>query len=455
MFMNKSPWLEQLDQSRAVDELNQDIETDVLVVGGGIAGLATAYFLLKMTSKKVTMVEAFKIAHGATGHNAGQVIAYIEKPFHQMVKEYGNKLAVQAMDGLEGAWDLLEAIIKDCKLKTPLYKCNGYSGYTTEREVLEVLETSWLDDQAGLSKEQVLISEAASYARNIPEKYQKFFTLVAQKQINGLLDTFDGKYSAAGVMLKGCLNSALFVEELAGYLLKTHPERFKLYEHSPVSKIVLSKNNATALIKNYVILAQRVVLCTNGFENITLINLAGKNMDTKYHEGVYGVVGYMAGYKEPSGKPPGALAYFEGQYNQETPYFYLTRRPYENFKEGGANLVTIGGPETFLAEGSKYDKEHIYPEDAKQQIDKFVKNNLARDVREEIDYRFFWHGLMGYTKSGLRMIGPDPCNPVLLFNLGCNGMGIIPSIYGGKRIAQFILKKRLAPSVFDPYRSLC
>lgn len=43
----------------------------------------------------ISLVEAKKIAHGATGHNAGQVVLYFEKPFQDIVKEYGIKQAIE------------------------------------------------------------------------------------------------------------------------------------------------------------------------------------------------------------------------------------------------------------------------------------------------------------------------------------------------------------------------
>ena len=57
---------------------------------------------------------------------------------------------------------------------------------------------------------------------------------------------------------------------------------------------------------------------------------------------------------------------------------------------------------------------------------------------------------MGYTPNGLRCIGPEPLNPVLMYNLGCNGVGILPSVYGGKKISQFLNNEDLTPSLFDP-----
>ena len=56
---------------------------------------------------------------------------------------------------------------------------------------------------------------------------------------------------------------------------------------------------------------------------------------------------------------------------------------------------------------------------------------------------------MGYTKNRLRMIGPDPEHERLLYNLGCNGVGILPSIFGGDKVARQIAGEEFPPSIFD------
>ena len=47
MKINKSPWIHQLNQNRKVVSLNNDLDTDIAIVGAGIAGVSTALFLLK------------------------------------------------------------------------------------------------------------------------------------------------------------------------------------------------------------------------------------------------------------------------------------------------------------------------------------------------------------------------------------------------------------------------
>jgi glycine/D-amino acid oxidase-like deaminating enzyme len=65
-------------------------------------------------------------------------------------------------------------------------------------------------------------------------------------------------------------------------------------------------------------------------------------------------------------------------------------------------------------------------------------------------YDFHWHGLMGYNDSGIRVVGAHPRHPRLLYNLGCNGVGFLPSIFGGDRVSRLLADQTLAPSVFDP-----
>ena len=88
--------------------------------------------------------------------------------------------------------------------------------------------------------------------------------------------------------------------------------------------------------------------------------------------------------------------------------------------------------------------------EAQEQIDNFLKRTYKYAPEGKIDYKFKWHGLMGYTPSGIRVIGPEPRNPILYYNLGCNGVGLLHSIYGGMKISQYLQGKKFKPSIFDP-----
>ena len=72
----------------------------------------------------------------------------------------------------------------------------------------------------------------------------------------------------------------------------------------------------------------------------------------------------------------------------------------------------------------------------------------ARPAAEPFD--FAWHGLMAYTPGSVRIVGRHPHDHRLLYNLGCNGVGFLPSIAGGRRIARLLAGDELQPSIFDP-----
>jgi len=49
---NSPPWLHQLKVKRKKNHLTTDTEADIVIVGGGITGISTAYYLLKATKRK-------------------------------------------------------------------------------------------------------------------------------------------------------------------------------------------------------------------------------------------------------------------------------------------------------------------------------------------------------------------------------------------------------------------
>lgn len=453
--MNNSPWIEQLKKRRPVQRLQSSTETEIAIVGAGIAGVSTAYFVLKNTPHKVLLIEASLAAHGATGHNAGQIVSYFERQISELVKDYGLELTAQAQESIDGAWDLIDDIYTDTKIPTPLYQFHGYAGCQDREEVLIHLENILTARQANLNVEPMALADDVASLSEIPKKYDGIYSRMPQDEVLRLLESNDRRFIAVVQARKGCMNSALFCEDMLDHLLATYADRFKIVEESPVEEVVLEENKATLKIGPHEVLAQRVVLCTNGFEKFTITNLAGKDIDKRFHHLVNGRAGFMAAYVSPDGLPPIAVSYLNSRQavtgkKDGEPYFYLTRRPYENASQPGVNLVCVGGPETAMDDSNNYKREHPYPEEAQRMIDTFLHRTYKHAPSGTIEYAYTWHGLMGYTPSGLRCIGPEPRNPLLLYNLGCNGVGILPSIYGGKKIAQFLNNENLPSSLFDP-----
>ncbi len=133
-------------------------------------------------------------------------------------------------------------------------------------------------------------------------------------------------------------------------------------------------------------------------------------------------------------------------------YVYVTRRPYDLNSEQPKNLFCLGGKGLPIEDTSSYSKEHGYHTDIRTEYEKFMSNTFNPNPLDDTiphQEKFFWHGLMGYTADGIRLVGFEPTAHALMYNLGCNGIGIMPAIWGGKRIAN-LLNGDTTKSLFDP-----
>lgn len=430
--------------------ITADTAVDVAIVGAGIAGTATAYFTLKYTDKKVALIERHRLAHGATGHNAGQVVSYFERGFKSMVEEFGEEQAAAGQKAIDDSWELLDEMYSDASLDIPFSRFIGHGGLTSLEQVLWHLKNNDAKRKAGVRFATLHISDSLGIAEQIPPEFSGLYDVIPAADVMGMLETSATDYVAVVSSQKGCINSALFCQEVIRFLLNKYEERFTLYEHTPVNKIVLKHDHALIDADTHVVTAGRVVLCTNGFESLHIINETGLDIDAKYHLLLSGKIGFMSGYLEKMNKLPIAISYYNDPMpGGETPYYYLTRRPYEYEKGAEHNLISIGGPDVDIDEITPYSFENEYPDEMAEKIDTFVHQVYSLEPNRKIDYVFTWHGLMGYTKNRMRLIGEEPQNDVLLYNLGCNGVGILPSVYGGRKIARHLAGEKVSASIFD------
>lgn len=463
----QSPWTTQIKKERDVKSLDNHIETDICIIGGGISGIVTAYNLLKFTSHRVAIVDAHEIAHGATGHNAGQLVAELERPIYSIVEDFGLIKTMKAMEDIESSWITIEQIIQDLDLTINYSTFLGYNLYSTKKQIQDKLKDLLILQDAGVNIRKMLIAREFFDQLEIDTEYLDLVELIDQDNMLSLSETKNPDYIAAFPLKKGCLNSALFTEKIAHMLLKKYTSRFEIYEKTYIKEIDINIDDV--IIKsetNNEIKSNRLILCTNGFENFTIRSNTDKNLNFNFHKHIKGLVGYMFAKTEVMNKNPGAFAYFDKSFEENRQivsniidknrdviyldnYTYTTRRHYDLENEDTKNLFCIGGMSTVLEDTSTYNKQHEYDISAKEFYLDFIKKNIADEVTDSKQREFMWHGLMGYTSDGLRLVGYDNREQRLMYNLGCNGIGILPAIWGGKRIAD-LLNGDTTESLFDP-----
>jgi gamma-glutamylputrescine oxidase len=101
--------------------LTGEIETDLVVVGGGCTGLSTALHAAR-SGMSVVVLEAGKVGWGASGRNGGQMIPGLRKSAVSLVEAYGRERAKALLDVAFEARDLVTGLIAEyaiaCDLKT-------------------------------------------------------------------------------------------------------------------------------------------------------------------------------------------------------------------------------------------------------------------------------------------------------------------------------------------------
>jgi glycine/D-amino acid oxidase-like deaminating enzyme len=455
---NNSPWLAHLERSRPVQSAIPPTEADVLIIGAGIAGVATAYFTLTQTRHSVTLVDAGRVAHAATGHNAGQLVSYFERPFPDIIQEFGEELAIAGQLEVNNAWDLIAKISANLNLKTPSWQFLGTAGLPNLATLLAHLEVADIFARHGVPREEILVSEDFKSHHLIPPHYRKYYQVIPSDQLLALLQVSSSGHIGALRGRKGCMNSAAFTEEIVTVLLDRYKDRLKVLEDLPVNTLYIRPSGVVAVTDQGNLRAGSAVLCTNGFEKITLKNETGPEIDTKFHHLVLGSVGYMAGYIQTPATPPTAVSYLvDGDQADSTatleaaPYIYMTRRPFG--EDQAQSLLCIGGPEALYDDTNNYTIDHEYPAFAATELRRFVEDDYATEDEVSLGLAYEWHGLMGYTPNGIRLVGREPDASALYYNLGCNGVGILPSVAGGLRIARLLNCEPLPPSIFDPRTS--
>lgn len=106
-------------------ELKQNLDVDVCIVGGGIAGLTTAYLLMK-AGQKVCVLEAFQLASGQTARTTAHFVTALDDRYFEVEKFLGAEAAKLAAASHRAAIEKVKAIVRDEKIECDLEVVDGY-----------------------------------------------------------------------------------------------------------------------------------------------------------------------------------------------------------------------------------------------------------------------------------------------------------------------------------------
>jgi hypothetical protein len=131
--MSTSFWLDRTPQTEKKN-------FDVVIVGAGITGLSTAYWLEKEDpSLKIAVVEKSRVSFGASGRNAGFITCGSVEHFNRMISKHGLNQALEIWKFSETNLKLLEQeIIQDQGKNLQFEKKGAFSLAAQDNEFMEL-----------------------------------------------------------------------------------------------------------------------------------------------------------------------------------------------------------------------------------------------------------------------------------------------------------------------------
>ncbi|WP_181347676.1 FAD-dependent oxidoreductase [Thalassobacillus sp. CUG 92003] len=110
-WMNPEPLWRENESFPRFKPLQENIETDIAIVGGGITGITTAY-LLSLEGKKVALIEADHILNGTTGHTTAKVTAQHGFIYHELIQHFGKETARLYYQANQQAIDFMAGLVE-------------------------------------------------------------------------------------------------------------------------------------------------------------------------------------------------------------------------------------------------------------------------------------------------------------------------------------------------------
>ncbi len=367
--------------------LREDIETEILVIGGGITGSLIAHRCVK-DGYHTTVVDRREIGHGSTSATTSMLQYEIDVPLFKLIEKIGEKGAVQSYWACYHAIDALKKLVQEIKSNCGFDKKESLFFAARKKDI------AWLKVEFEARKTHKFPVEWLE-----PEEIKKRY------QLN---KTYGGIISKQG----GSVDAFKLAHDLLAFNQK---KGLRVFDKTNVKKVNYKRNGVSVLTEyGNTIKAKKLIYC-NGFESTEIIKEKFVNL--------------LSTYAIVSEQECGTSNLNETLcWNTATPYMYM-RTTDDN------RLLIGGGDEDFLDE-KKRDKlltakTHM--------LEKYLKKILP-DVNFHTD--FAWAGTFGETEDGLPYIGSHPDFPGTYFVLGFGGNGITFSVVGMDIISDLFKHKK-------------
>jgi glycine/D-amino acid oxidase-like deaminating enzyme/nitrite reductase/ring-hydroxylating ferredoxin subunit len=420
--INLSSWFANIPKPIKFDKLNKNISVDVVIVGGGIAGLSTAYILSK-AGKRVAILDDGYIGSGETGHTTAHITHALDDRYFNLEKMFGNDGAFLAAESHTSAIDFIEKVVSEEKIECDYERIDGYLflGPKDNKAVLEnELEAT---HRAGLKNTEIVDKPPlTSYNLGPSLRFSNQAQFHPLKYLVGL---------ASSILKK---NGNIFTE--------THVQ--EIYK------------NGIKTSDGFQVEAQEIVIATNA----PIVDKVSKIYDKQIPYRTY-----VVGATIKKGAVPKALYWDTGDNDPKSdikPYHYVRIQKVDYTPDNGKASNTSDSDSTNASSSYELliiggeDHKTGYENDMEERHSRLIDWAKQRFPIEEIIYR--WSGQVMEPLDSLAFIGLNPTNNEEQDNnvyicTGDSGNGITHGTIAGILISDLISgKQNKWSNLYNPSR---
>ncbi len=385
-----SYWLDGLPESRTVAPVPVQ-SMDVVIVGGGLSGLSTAYNLIKMQpSLKILLLEASCVGWGASGRSTGMLSpgmgGSIVRLVHKLGAEKARKIYLGSLYAVQYALNLIQTENWDCDLEIT----SQIKAARTIGQSRTLAEQSKTFDQLGFD---VPYLDKGAISKLLP----------SFSYTSGLL------YSPTGLInpAKLCLAMKQAIEARGVIVC----------EATEVRAVTPGNPNCVHLVGGKDVLADRLILTINAYLP-RLGFLQGE---------IIPIYSHVIVTQELSRSQLSRLGWEGRQAIAESNNFFSYYRLTKD------NRLMFGGGKP-LYQGNRTDAfSAVSIEELRQELKRLST------VLSNVKVVASWSGSMGFTLDNFPIVGRVEGSVPMFLSGGCNGHGIAFSIANGATLAQLVL----------------
>lgn len=354
-------------------ELEEDIDVDVVVIGGGFTGINTSLELAENGITNIAVLEAKYLGYGGTGRNGGQIMAGIGHDLDVLGKSVGP-------EGVQAIFELSDQGAKIIKSRINKYEIDadfrhGYAYMAFNKRQTKTLQ-QWEKDFKEIDKDNEIYLATGSDVKKV---------VGSDAYDSGLVHMGAGQVHSLNLLLGEA-------KALTSY-------GAKIYEYSPALEVSYGEQIKVRTAKG-TITAKKLLWACDGFLN---------KMEPELHKKTINTFAYQLMTEPMSEELINRISPIRGAYSDIRPVIDYYRVTNENRLLFGLATNWVEYTPRDLKAFNRAHMLKIFP--------------YLKDVHIDLA----WGGPMACSANLFPQIGTLPNHPNVFFCQGYSGFGVTPS----------------------------